>query len=319
MIVNDNLELERLIEQDVKVVNRNMTFGPVFKSMIPSIIVGTAAAAGCQEIASEYTSNPEAITMAGMVGQYIGGFCAYLPIYYHYNRDRLKDEDGRIKCKQFAQDIGSILVSDQIGNKIWLALYGLSNEMSLRNGLDSSTAGIVSGATSGLVYSAFTAYMAPKINSIINAIDKYLGISEYREQVRAERKAIWEQEKRIREMETRKDDVRKNVLKLESYPGGLDEYNKLTGTEHTIIDTGRLVKSVIYKTTARLQMNDRIEYDLLEKIMSEECNGFIHSTSHSDLEDVPIGYYSAGTPAYRIKQYQEFSGVPVKKLVKKEK
>ncbi len=172
MATNNNLELEKLVEQDIKVIDRNMTFGSVFRSMIPSIIVGTAASAGCQEIASEYTSNPEAMTIAGMVGQYVGGFSAYLPMHYHYNRDRLKDENGKIKWKQFAQDIGSILASDQIGNKVWLASYGLSNEMSLRNGLDPSTAGIVSGATSGLVYSAFTAYAAPKVNSFINYIKR---------------------------------------------------------------------------------------------------------------------------------------------------
>lgn len=167
-----NLELERIVEQGEKVADRNMTFGSVFKSMVPSIIVGTAAAAGCQEIASEYTSNPEAMTIAGMVGQYLGGFGAYLPVHYHYNKDRLKDENGKIKWKQFAQDIGSILVSDQLGNKLWLASYGLTNEMSLRNDLDPSTAGIVSGATSGLIYSAFTAYAAPKVNGAINYIKR---------------------------------------------------------------------------------------------------------------------------------------------------
>jgi hypothetical protein len=172
MSTNNGQELEKIVEQDVGIVARNMTFGPVFKAMFPSILVGTAAAAGCQEIASKYTSNPEAITMAGMVGQYVGGFGAYLPMHCHYNKGRLKDEGGKIRWKQLAQDIGSILASDQIGNKLWLALYVLSNEMSLRYGLDPSTAGIVSGAISGSVYSAFTAYTAPKVNSVINYIKR---------------------------------------------------------------------------------------------------------------------------------------------------
>ena len=167
-----NLELERIVEQGNEVVDRNMTFGSVFRSMVPSIIVGTATAAGCQEIASEYTSNPEAMTIAGMTGQYLGGFGAYLPMHYHYNKDRLRGEDGKIRWKQFAQDIGSILASDQIGNKVWLASYGLTNAMSLRNDLCPSTAGIVSGATSGLIYSAFTAYVAPKVNGAINYIKR---------------------------------------------------------------------------------------------------------------------------------------------------
>lgn len=171
-MTTENLELERIVEQEEKTVDRDMTFGSVFKSMVPSIIVGTAAAAGCQEIASEYTSNPEAMTLAGMIGQYLGGFGAYIPMHYQYNKERLRDENGKIKWKQFAQDMGSILASDQVGNKVWLASYGLTNEMSLRNNLDPSTAGIVSGATSGLIYSTFTAYAAPKVNGAINYIKR---------------------------------------------------------------------------------------------------------------------------------------------------
>ena len=168
-----NLELERIVEQENEAVDRNMSFGSVFKSMVPSIIVGTTAAAGCQEIASEYTSNPEAMTIAGMAGQYIGGLATYLLMHYYYNQDeRLKDKNGKIKWKQFAQDIGSILALDTIGNKVWVASYWLSNEMSLRHGLDPSTSGIVSGATSGLIYSAFTAYAAPKVNAAISYIKR---------------------------------------------------------------------------------------------------------------------------------------------------
>jgi hypothetical protein len=165
-----NLELESIVKSDVKVTDKNMTFCSVFKAMIPSIIIGTAAAAGCQEIASKYTQNPEAISVAGMVGQYVGGSSAYIRMHYQNNKDRLRDENGKIKWGQFAQDIGAILASDRIGDKLLLASYGLSNGISLRKGLDPSTAGIISGAISGLVYSTFTAYAAPKVNSAINYV-----------------------------------------------------------------------------------------------------------------------------------------------------
>lgn len=166
--------IEDNVEEKKEVVDENMSFSSIFKSMIPSIMVGTTAAAGCQELASEFTSNPEAMTVAGMAGQYVGGWGTYVPIHYFNNRDRLKDEKGKIKWKQLAQDMGAIVASDRIGNKVWLASYGLSNEISLRNGLGPTTSGIISGTTSGLIYSTFTSYAAPKVNSAINYLKRKL-------------------------------------------------------------------------------------------------------------------------------------------------
>lgn len=167
-------ELERKLEESAESKERNMTFGSVFKSMLPSVVVGTLAAAGCQEICSQYTSNPEAITFSGMAAQYVGGWGAYIPVHYFNNRERLTDEEGRTKWRQYAQDIGSVLVSDQAGNKVWVLSYGLANEVSMRSGIDSGYAGILSGVTSGLVYSAFTGWAAPKVNSIVEYIKRKL-------------------------------------------------------------------------------------------------------------------------------------------------
>jgi len=49
----------------IQIHPNSMRFWSVFKSMIPSIIAGTAAAAGSQELCSRYTQNPEVITAAG--------------------------------------------------------------------------------------------------------------------------------------------------------------------------------------------------------------------------------------------------------------
>ncbi len=168
------LELERRLEGSAESKERNMTFGSVFKSMLPSVVVGTLAAAGCQEICSEYTSNLEAITLSGMVAQYVGGWGAYIPTHYFNNRKRLTDEKGKTRWKQYAQDISSVLVSDQVGNKVWALSYGLVNEVSVRSGIDHGTAGILSGITSGLVYSAFNACVSPKVNTAIDYVKRKL-------------------------------------------------------------------------------------------------------------------------------------------------
>ena len=147
-------------------VKENMTFSSVFKSMLPSVVVGTAAAAGAQEIASHYTSNPEAITLAGIASQYVGGWSAYLPAHLYNNRDRLI-EDGRVKWREYVKDIGSVAVSDKVGSKIWAGAYGLANGVALRYGIYPSVAGAISGLSSGALYSAFTGYTAPKVNTLI--------------------------------------------------------------------------------------------------------------------------------------------------------
>lgn len=144
-----------------------MTFGSVFKSMLPSVVVGTASAVGAQEVASHYTSNPEAITLAGMVSQYVGGWSAYLPSHLYNNRDRLI-EDGKVKWREYAKDIGSIALSDKVGSKLWAGVYGLTNDIALRHGIDPSVAGAISGLSSGTLYSAFTGYTAPKVNTLMN-------------------------------------------------------------------------------------------------------------------------------------------------------
>jgi len=151
----------------------NMTFGSVFKSMLPSVIIGTAAGVGAQEIASHYTSNPEAITMAGMVSQYVGAYGVYFPAHLYNNRDSLI-ENGRVKWKEYAQDISSVLVSDRVGNKVWAGAYGLANEIALRSGVDPAIAGSISGISSGLVYSVFTGLVAPKVNIAIDKTKKMM-------------------------------------------------------------------------------------------------------------------------------------------------
>lgn len=154
------------IENKVDEEGNNMDFGSVFRSMIPSLVVGTAAAAGCQEIASNYTSNPEAITLAGMVGQYVGAYGIYFPAYLYDNRDRLI-EDGKVKWRDYVRDISSVMISDRIGNKVWAGAYGLTNELALRFGITPVVAGTISGSTSGLLYSTFTGVVAPKISKLI--------------------------------------------------------------------------------------------------------------------------------------------------------
>ena len=164
-----NINLENKIE-NAELDNENMSFGSVFKSMIPSVIVGSLTAAGCQEVCSEYTSNPEMITMSGMAAQLIGGWGAYLPSHFYNNKERLTDENGKVKWKEYAQDISSVIASDQVGNKVWAVSYGVANEIALRTGANPIEAGLISGASSGLVYSAFTGWAAPKVNSIVNYV-----------------------------------------------------------------------------------------------------------------------------------------------------
>lgn len=167
-------ELEKTLEGKAETDIKNMTFGSVFKLMVPSVVVGTLAAAGCQEVCSQFTSNPEAITLSGIVVQYVGGWGTYVPIYYFKNKDRLTDEEGRVRWKQYAQDIGSVMASDQVGNKVWALSYGLANEISLRSGINPGIAGIFSGVSSGLIYSAFTAWTSPKVNMAIDYVKKKL-------------------------------------------------------------------------------------------------------------------------------------------------
>ena len=164
---------QQTIENKIEEEN-DMTFGSVFKSLIPSVIVGTAAAAGCQELASEYTSNPEAITLVGMAGQYLGGYGTYFPVHLYNNRERLV-ENGKIKWKDYIKDISSIMVSDRVGNKVWACTYGLANEGAIRFGASPMLAGATSGVTSGLVYSAFTGAVAPRINTLIDKTKKLVG------------------------------------------------------------------------------------------------------------------------------------------------
>jgi hypothetical protein len=105
----DTQTLEQSIEKDTGKQD-DMSFWNVFNSMIPSIIVGTAASMGCQEVASRVTENPEAVTFSGMVGQYVGSYGAFFPAYLYNNRDRLVT-GRKVKWKQYLQEIGSILVS----------------------------------------------------------------------------------------------------------------------------------------------------------------------------------------------------------------
>lgn len=166
------METERISSQlENKLENEeNMTSRSVFKAMIPSIIVGTASAVGLQELASEYSSNPELVTLAGMTGQYLGGWVTYLPLHLHNNRYRLRNENGKIDWKKYFQDIGAIFASDRVGNKVWIGFYGLVNDLALRIGVSPALAGTISGLSSGMVYSAFTAWTAPKVNSLLNKI-----------------------------------------------------------------------------------------------------------------------------------------------------
>jgi hypothetical protein len=164
-----NNQLEEELENE-----ENMTSGSVLKSMIPSMVVGTAAAMGLQELAAEYTSNPELITTAGMAGQYVGGWATYLPLHLYNHRHRLKNENGKTNWKKYFQDIGSVVASDRVGNKAWLGSYALANELSLKAGVDPALAGTISGLSSGLVYSAFTSAIAPKVNLAINGLKRRL-------------------------------------------------------------------------------------------------------------------------------------------------
>ena len=160
----DSLE-EKLVRPNQ---TQNMTFKSVFKAMLPSVAVGTLAAMSSQEIASRYSSNPECITFVGMTAQYLGGWAPFLFLHYRQNKHRLKKVDGNIDYRTFGQDVGSVLASDQIGNKIWAGSYALTNEIMLRSGVDPATAGFISGASSGVVYATFTAYAAPRVNTVMN-------------------------------------------------------------------------------------------------------------------------------------------------------
>jgi hypothetical protein len=162
----------KTLEEKAEQTNQaQMSFFWIFKSMIPSIIVGTAAAAGCQEICSRYTENPETITLAGMVGQYLGAYSAFFPSYLYTNRERLI-KGGKIRWRPYFQEIGAVIASDRIGNKVWAGSYGLANEVSLRAGLDPAYSGLVSGVFSGLSYNVFTSAFAPKVNSFIDLIKR---------------------------------------------------------------------------------------------------------------------------------------------------
>ena len=144
-----------------------MTFCSVFKSMLPSVVVGTATAVGAQEIASHYTSNPETITLAGMASQYLGGWGTYIPMHLYHNKERLM-ENGKINWKECAKDVGSIMASDRAGNKIWAGTYGIANDLALRYGVDPSAAATTAGLSSGMIYSAFTGWAAPKASVLTN-------------------------------------------------------------------------------------------------------------------------------------------------------
>lgn len=148
----------------------NMTFKSVFKAMLPSVAVGTLAAMGCQELASKCHANPEYITLSGMAAQYVGGWAPFLFLHYQNNKHRLRKPDGKIDYRTFGQDLGAVLASDQVGNKVWAGSYALVNEIALRSGVDPATAGLLSGTSSGTLYTAFTAYVAPRVNTVINCI-----------------------------------------------------------------------------------------------------------------------------------------------------
>ncbi|MBI2507354.1 hypothetical protein HYV89_00185 [Candidatus Woesearchaeota archaeon] len=158
---------QETIENKVNEKENNMTFGSVYKSMIPSVIVGTVASMGSQELASEYTSNPEALTTAGLIGQYIGGYGTYFASYLCINRDRLI-ENGRVKWGDYGKEISSVMVSDRVGNKVWAGTYGLSSELAIRSNASPMLTGAIAGITSGIVYSAFTGVVAPRVNSLMS-------------------------------------------------------------------------------------------------------------------------------------------------------
>jgi len=163
------------MEQETSLESRaedGMTSGSVFKSMLPSIIVGTATAVGAQEIASHYTSNPETITLAGMASQYLGGWGTYIPMHLYHNKERLM-ENGKIKWKECAKDVGSIMASDRVGNKVWAGTYGAINNVAMNYGLDTSTAAMIAGLSSGTVYSAFTGWATPKASVLTHKVTDF--------------------------------------------------------------------------------------------------------------------------------------------------
>ncbi|MFA4887296.1 MAG: hypothetical protein WC595_03720 [Candidatus Nanoarchaeia archaeon] len=158
-----------------KIESENMTFGSVFKSMIPSVVVGTLAATGCQEVCSSYSSDPKVITSVGMAGQFAAGYLTYFGTYLQDNKERLRQDNGKINWKQYGQEIGSVLLSDRVGNGVWATAYGLANGVCLRYNLDPSLAGTISGITSGVVYSAFTGAVAPKVNRVLSYLKEKFG------------------------------------------------------------------------------------------------------------------------------------------------
>ncbi len=167
------LNLEKMLsehEPKREAKKQNMTFFPLCKSLAPSVVIGTLAAAGCQEVASNCSSNPECITLAGMAAQYIGSWTPFIYLHYQNNKHRLQREDGSIDYRTFGQDLGAVLASDSVGNKIWALSYAVANELSLRAGINPAAAGFISGVSSGTLYTLFTAYAAPKINSVMNCL-----------------------------------------------------------------------------------------------------------------------------------------------------
>ena len=163
------IALENRIDREA-VDRTNMTFSSLCKSLVPSVIVGTVAAMGCQEVTSRYCANPEAITLSGMAAQYIGGWTPFLIFHYQQNKHRLKKSDGSLNYRVFSQDLSAVLASDQVSNKVWAGSYALSNELCLRNGIDPAVAGLISGASSGTIYTLFTAYTATKVYTAINLV-----------------------------------------------------------------------------------------------------------------------------------------------------
>src|SRR3989338_862852 len=170
------IQIERTIEEKLEMDKKapeekeNMSFSSLCKSMGPAVVIGTLAAIGGQELASRCTHNTECITLAGMAAQYFGGWVPFIALHYQNNQHRLKKADGSTNYRTFAQDIGAVLTSDQIGNKIWAGSYVLANEISLRSGVDPAVAGFISGTSSGTIYTLFTAYTAPRVNNMINSI-----------------------------------------------------------------------------------------------------------------------------------------------------
>lgn len=167
--------LDEFVEREFleQKAEERMTFSSVFKSMIPSVMVGTVAAFGVQEIASEYTTNPEIITTVGMVANYLSGWAIYIPSHFYNNFERLTDESGKVRWVEYARDVGVVLAADRVGNKVWAGTYFLTNEACLRSGVDPATSGAISASVSGTVYSAFTAYVAPKVDSFIPKVRRY--------------------------------------------------------------------------------------------------------------------------------------------------